>query len=545
MASAPNMRVAPSVVPSTTPAAPAAEAGDFISRMLAGQPAPVATGTVTLTGVGLEQGLPTLIRVEDGPAGKSEEVDVAAPELAPRTLAAAPIDGLIPLVQAQGDYAVSVVVKTPKGNTPESAEPTETAPLVEAAIQAPAPIAVILPAPPLPTPIPAIVAARPLPTPAPVTVAAPQASTNAPVVAPAIVPPATPEKTVLPVATDTPAARKPIAAEAGLPSPSAEPAKGISSDSEPTPADGEAGPRFTTTVAPLAKEVPAPTLRPATTAQQEGPDTLQPAPTVQPTGDAPAPDEASAQIAAALRSAAASPDGEARTVQRQRVTLQASTRIVRGETARNAPAAAEPAPRAARPAERAPEPQTARLDARHEAPQAPAAEVQPSAPQASPVTPSRTFEIAAARIDPAEQAVDRALDLAKDSEWLDQLARDIAGAGERDGTLRFRLNPNTLGQMRIELSQTEQGTAVRMSVETEAARTILADAQSRLVTEARAQGVRIAETNVDLSGSDQHMSGDPRRQEEARQNPMIRTAPAASERETTARPKASRSDRYA
>ena len=70
-------------------------------------------------------------------------------------------------------------------------------------------------------------------------------------------------------------------------------------------------------------------------------------------------------------------------------------------------------------------------------------------------------------------------------------------------------------------------------------------AQSRRVTEARAQGVRIAETKVDLSGSDQHMSGDPRRQEEARQNPMIRTAPATSERETTDRPKASRSDRYA
>ena len=224
MASAPNMRVAPSVVPSTAPAAPAAEAGDFISRILAGQPAPAATGIVTLTGVGLEQGLPTLVRVEEGPAGKPEEVDVAAPELAPPTPAAAPIDGLIPLVQAQGDYAVSVVVKAPKGDTSESAEPTETAPPDEAAIQASTPIAVIPPAPLLATPIPAIVAAPPLPmpapvtvaeaqlsTPAPVTVTAPQVPANAPVIAPAIVPPAAAATPALPAAIDTPAVRKPIA----------------------------------------------------------------------------------------------------------------------------------------------------------------------------------------------------------------------------------------------------------------------------------------------------------------------------------------------
>ena len=108
MASAPNMRVAPGVVPPTAPAAPAAEAGDFISRILAGQPAPATTSVAALTGVNLQQGLPTLTSLEDGPAGTPEGVDVAAPELAPPTLAA-PIDGLIPLVQAQGGYAVSIV----------------------------------------------------------------------------------------------------------------------------------------------------------------------------------------------------------------------------------------------------------------------------------------------------------------------------------------------------------------------------------------------------------------------------------------------------
>ena len=73
-----------------------------------------------------------------------------------------------------------------------------------------------------------------------------------------------------------------------------------------------------------------------------------------------------------------------------------------------------------------------------------------------------------------------------------------------------------------------------------------ADAQPRLVAEARAQGVRIAETHVDLSGSDRNASGDPRRQDETRQTPLIRTArDAAVDADAPERPSRVRSDRYA
>lgn len=101
-------------------------------------------------------------------------------------------------------------------------------------------------------------------------------------------------------------------------------------------------------------------------------------------------------------------------------------------------------------------------------------------------------------IDMAGQLVEHQLDLAHESRWLDQLAKDIARAGSADGHLRFKLNPENLGSLHVEMSHGHAGASVRLIADTEAARAMLADAQPRLIAEARAQGVRIAETHVDL-----------------------------------------------
>ena len=90
------------------------------------------------------------------------------------------------------------------------------------------------------------------------------------------------------------------------------------------------------------------------------------------------------------------------------------------------------------------------------------------------------------------------LDLAKDGEWLDRLARDIARTANHDAQLKFQLNPEHLGSLRIELTNAADGTAIRMTADTDAARNILVDAQPRLLAEARAQGLRISESHVDL-----------------------------------------------
>lgn len=179
---------------------------------------------------------------------------------------------------------------------------------------------------------------------------------------------------------------------------------------------------------------------------------------------------------------------------------------------------------------------------------APASSAQPQvaafAPAVEP-TLAATAATPTAVAGPAEPAVERQLDLARDGEWLDQLARDIAGAGERDGPMRFRLHPQTLGHLQVELSQSDLGTSVRLTADTEAARAILVDAQPRLMAEARAQGVRIAESHVDLAGSSERGTADSRRQDAERPNVIIRTAPAAAEEAEASDARRGESERYA
>lgn len=111
---------------------------------------------------------------------------------------------------------------------------------------------------------------------------------------------------------------------------------------------------------------------------------------------------------------------------------------------------------------------------------------------------------------PADIAVKQHLDLARDSEWLDALARDISRMAARDGQLNFQLNPEHLGSLKVELANNANGTSIRLTADTEAARAILVDAQPKLLAEARAQGLRVSDAQVDLGGQ-----GNARQQEQA------------------------------
>ncbi|MGE0773661.1 MAG: flagellar hook-length control protein FliK [Sphingomonadaceae bacterium] len=123
------------------------------------------------------------------------------------------------------------------------------------------------------------------------------------------------------------------------------------------------------------------------------------------------------------------------------------------------------------------------------------------APLTAP-TASGRIDIAQANpaMAPAEEMISHHLDLAHDTQWLDSLARDIARAAHSDSPLRFQLNPEHLGSLKVELLNGSNGTSVKLTTESEAARAILADAQPRLVAEARAQGLRISEAQVHLGG---------------------------------------------
>lgn len=102
--------------------------------------------------------------------------------------------------------------------------------------------------------------------------------------------------------------------------------------------------------------------------------------------------------------------------------------------------------------------------------------------------------------DPLKGVVHQ-LDLARDGAWLDSLARDIARSADPNGRLHFSLAPERLGRLDVQLAANADGTAIRLVTETRDAHRIVADAQPQLIAEARAQGLRVSETRVDLAGN--------------------------------------------
>lgn len=187
-----------------------------------------------------------------------------------------------------------------------------------------------------------------------------------------------------------------------------------------------------------------------------------------------------------------------------------------------------------------------------------------SAPAPNPAPPTTLFfapvqpfmQAVAAPVDAAPAAaptpageifdatIEQQLDLAHEGEWLDRLARDIARTAGAEGGLRFRLNPEHLGSLHVELNHGHGGASLRLTADTEAARAIIADAQPRLVAEARAQGVRIAESHVGLGANGHPAGGDQRRHEPPQS--FVRTIGSGGARETeAAAPTTGASERYA
>ena len=93
------------------------------------------------------------------------------------------------------------------------------------------------------------------------------------------------------------------------------------------------------------------------------------------------------------------------------------------------------------------------------------------------------------------------LDMARDGQWIDQLARDIVAVAGQDGKLRFGLSPSNLGQLEVSVETQQDGVNIHMQASTEAAARIFAAEQPKLVEELRQSGVRV--TNSDLLGGQQ------------------------------------------
>jgi flagellar hook-length control protein FliK len=515
MASIPNTRPAPApTVPGAAPAPEGAVVIDF-TQILSQVP-----GEAITSGPGLPGAQPT---VDLAPAETAPDEGAAQPEGSEEgtgeegtdenatIMIAQQIADLVPIVLAQGVQPVAVTIPVP-------AATMSTEPAVPAAASARA----ALPGPVAPTNLPAQVEAVTLLT---------AANDPAPTVEVSEARPS--PRAAVPIATAGP----PAAQTQPQPQPQPQPQTPQTKAERPAPSKAPSSRPFASipSIPPGARTAanapmpPLPVLkpRPNVAAIAAGTDTKQPG-----AAKAPAPKRV-------IAAAAASPE---RVTVALPLTAGAGPTIAAPvETDAKQPASTKPV--AVQPGAEA---QLAPVADQAATAIQPAATLLTTAP--FPAGPLAATGPAPGPLAPSpELAIERELDLAHEGEWLDRLARDIVRAGANEGAMRFRLHPQTLGHLQVELSQGDHGTSIRVSVETEAARAILVDAQPRLLAEARAQGVRVAGSEVDLFGSGHHSGSDPRRQADGPQTPFIRTARATGSEAAQAAgdPAPSRSDRYA
>jgi flagellar hook-length control protein FliK len=82
-----------------------------------------------------------------------------------------------------------------------------------------------------------------------------------------------------------------------------------------------------------------------------------------------------------------------------------------------------------------------------------------------------------------------------------QIALDIVSVSGTDGATAFRLTPSQFGALDVRLAHTADGLTIHMNTEHEPGRGLLSQYQPMLVSDIRAQGVRVADAQVG-TGSD-------------------------------------------
>jgi len=130
---------------------------------------------------------------------------------------------------------------------------------------------------------------------------------------------------------------------------------------------------------------------------------------------------------------------------------------------------------------------------------------------ASAGLPSRAFDTAQPTISRAvtdvhakgDTIVEQTLTVARDGAWLDKLAHDIASAGSGND-LHFKLEPQNLGALSVAIRQGDDGASIRLTADNQTTRDMLVDAQPKLVAEARAQGLKVSDTQIDVRQDHNH-----------------------------------------
>ncbi|QJR01103.1 flagellar hook-length control protein FliK [Sphingobium yanoikuyae] len=120
-----------------------------------------------------------------------------------------------------------------------------------------------------------------------------------------------------------------------------------------------------------------------------------------------------------------------------------------------------------------------------------------SVPQAAtPQTPSVT-PAAMPTVDLSASLGQQVVDMGVSGQWIDGLARDIAGLSANGAQGRFQINADQLGPIQVDIRQDGDGAAVSLTVASEAAEMALRQDSDRLKLDAGLAAVRIHEVKIE------------------------------------------------
>lgn len=117
--------------------------------------------------------------------------------------------------------------------------------------------------------------------------------------------------------------------------------------------------------------------------------------------------------------------------------------------------------------------------------------VQPSTP------PLATIATAIPTVDLSASLGAQVVDMSVSGQWIDGLARDIAGLSANGAQGRFQINADQLGPIQVDIRQGADGAAVSLTVATDAAEQALRQEGDRLKLDAGLSAVRISEVKIE------------------------------------------------
>ncbi|WCP14112.1 hypothetical protein sphantq_02555 [Sphingobium sp. AntQ-1] len=123
--------------------------------------------------------------------------------------------------------------------------------------------------------------------------------------------------------------------------------------------------------------------------------------------------------------------------------------------------------------------------------------VQPTVQPLAPPAPTAPTAPVIPTIDLSASLGAQIVDMGVSGQWIDGLARDVAGLSANGAQGRFQINADQLGPIQVDIRQGADGAAISLTVATEAAEQALRQESDRLRLDAGLSAMRISEVKIE------------------------------------------------